>query len=328
MARPLRISYPNAFYHVTCRGNDRRAIFRDDHDRTRFLERLRSGLEIFSVRVHGYVLMSNHFHLIVETPKANLSEFMRQANISYTGYYNRRHRRIGHLYQGRFKAIVVDQDSYLLELSRYVHLNPIRIKPKAQRAETERIREISQYRWSSLPGYLDRKRKESWITYETVLGYVGGSRRKYAAFVQEGIRQGFATPWDDLLAQMVLGDRNFVEKLKGMKNAVIKGSAKDQPSYRRIQSVEAEAVLKQAADYFRLSEAELTKKRGQHRQERALVMELLHRYSGLKQRMIGERFGGLDEGLVSRDRRAIRAKIETEPKIRRWFHDLDTRLST
>src|SRR5882724_8554912 len=144
MARPLRILYPNAFYHVTCRGNDRRVIFRDDDDRTRFLERLRSAREIFSVRVHAYVLMSNHFHLIVETPKANLSEFMRQFNISYTGYYNRRHHRIGHLYQGRFKAIVVDKDSYLLELSRYVHLNPIRIKAEAQRSETERIREISQ----------------------------------------------------------------------------------------------------------------------------------------------------------------------------------------
>ncbi|MDH3445777.1 MAG: transposase, partial [Deltaproteobacteria bacterium] len=303
MARPLRISYPNAFYHVTCRGNDRRAIFRDDHDRTRFVERLRSAAEIFSGRVHAYVLMSNHFHLIVETPKANLSEFMRQFNISYTGYFNRRHRRAGHLYQGRFKAIVVDQDSYLLELSRYVHLNPIRIRSQAQRPEKERLREISRYRWSSLPGYLDRKRKESWLTYEAVLDYVGGSRKKYAAFVQDGIRDGFGTPWDDLLAQMVLGDGKFLAKLKGMKDAVIKGDAKDQPSYRMIQSVEAEAVLKQAADYFRLSEVELTKKRGRHRQERALVMELLHRYSGLKQRMIGERFGGLDEGLVSRDRR-------------------------
>jgi putative transposase len=114
MARPLRISYPNAFYHVTCRGNDQRAIFRDDYDRTRFLAQLESALEIFSVGLHAYVLMSNHFHIIVETPKANLSEFMRQFNISYTGYYNRRHGRVGHLYQGRFKAIVVDKDSYLL----------------------------------------------------------------------------------------------------------------------------------------------------------------------------------------------------------------------
>jgi len=126
---------------------------------------------------------------------------------------------------------------------------------------------------------------------------------------------------------MVLGDRNFVAKLKGMKNAVIKGNAKDQPPYRMIQSVDGEALIKRAAGYFRLDETDLTRKRGQHRQERAVVMELLHRYSGLKQRMIGERFGGLDEGLVSRDRRAIRQKIETEPKVRKWFQDL-VKLST
>lgn len=123
---------------------------------------------------------------------------------------------------------------------------------------------------------------------------------------------------------MVLGDQNFVEKLKGMK---IKGSPKDQPSCRRIQNIDPEALIKQAANYFRLGEADLTRKRGRHRQERALVMELLHRYSGLKQRMISERFGSLDEGLVSRDRSAIREKIETEPKVRKWFQDI-VKLST
>jgi REP element-mobilizing transposase RayT len=321
MARPLRISYPNAFYHVTCRGNDRRVIFRDDHDRIRFLAQLESALEIFSVRLHAYVLMSNHFHLIVETPKANLSEFMRQFNISYTGYYNRRHGRIGHLYQGRFKAIVVDKDSYLLELSRYVHLNPIRIKAKRQRSETEHIREVSRYRWSSLSGYLDGKKKALWMTYDAVLGYVGGSRQKYAAFVEEGIRRGFATPWEGLLAQMVLGNPDFLEKLKKMK---IKGSPKDQPPYRVIRSIEAEALIRQAARYFGLAEGDLTRRRGGHRQERALVMELLHRYSGLKQRMIGERFGNLNEGLVSRDCRAIRAKIKNDPKIQKWFQEIVT----
>ena len=108
----------------------------------------------------------------------------------------------------------------------------------------------------------------------------------------------------------------------------MKGNRKDQPSYRMIKSIEAEAVVKQVADYFRLSETELTKKRGRYRQQRALVMELLHRHSGLKQRVIGQRFGGLDEGLVSRDRRAIREKSETEPRIRKWFRDLNVRLST
>jgi putative transposase len=271
------------------------------------------------VGLHAYVLMSNHFHLIVETPKANLSEFMRQFNISYTGYYNRRHGRVGHLYQGRFKAIVVDKDSYLLELSRYVHLNPIRIKAKTQQSEAGRIREVSRYRWSSLPGYLDGKKKASWMTYDAVLGYVGGSRQRYAAFVEEGIRQGFATPWEGLLAQTVLGNPDFVQKLKKMK---IKGSPRDQPSYRMIRNIEVEELIKQAARYFRLAEADLIRKRGRHRQERALVMELLHRYSGLKQRMIGERFGNLDEGLVSRDCRAIRAKIKNDPKIQRWFREI------
>jgi putative transposase len=197
---------------TAARGSVRAALL--VFGRQKALNELPQTLPLAAVRVHAYVLMSNHFHLIIQTPKANLSEFMRQFNISYTGYYNRRHRRSVHLYQGRFKAVVVDKDSYLLELSRYVHLNPVRIKAKAQRPESERIREISRYRWSSLPGYLEGKRKASWVTYEVVLGYVGGSRQKYAGFVQDGIREGFPTPWEDLRAQMVLGDRDFVKKAK------------------------------------------------------------------------------------------------------------------
>ena len=150
MARPLRISYPHAYYHVTCRGNDRRAIFRDDRDRTLFLEKLRVSIEIYDVKLHAYVLMGNHFHFIAETPKANLSEFMRHFNIAYTGWYNRRHRRVGHLYQGRYKAVLVEKDSYLLELSRYVHLNPVRIMPWKGRTGREQLRFLEQYRWSSL----------------------------------------------------------------------------------------------------------------------------------------------------------------------------------
>src|SRR5919106_2501983 len=128
MARPLRINYPGAFYHVTCRGNERKHIFADDRDRSAFLDKLKTSVGIYQVRVHAYVLMSNHFHFIVETLKGNLSEFMRHFNVSYTAAYNRRHQRIGHLYQGRFKAILIDADSYLLELSRYVHLNPVRLR--------------------------------------------------------------------------------------------------------------------------------------------------------------------------------------------------------
>src|SRR5437016_13111861 len=131
-------------------GNDGRAIIRDDHDRALFLEKLKVSIEIYGVKLHAYVLMSNHFHFIAETPKANLSEFMRHFNIGYTGGYNRRHRRVGHLYQGRYKAILVEGDIYLLELSRYLHLNPIRIKPHKGKGFAEQRRVLEKYRWSSL----------------------------------------------------------------------------------------------------------------------------------------------------------------------------------
>ena len=125
MFKDVWMAHPNAYYHVSCRGNDRRAIFKDDRDRNAFLEKLRTSLEVYRVKLHAYVLMNDYFHLLAETPKANLAEFMRHFNVSYRGAYNRRHRRVGHLYQRRYKAILIEKDSYLLELSRYVHLNPV-----------------------------------------------------------------------------------------------------------------------------------------------------------------------------------------------------------
>ena len=118
MARPLRIEYPGAWYHVTCRGNERSTIYRDDKDKRRFLKALGESVEAFNVEVHCYTLMGNHFHFLLKTPGANLSRFMQRFNTAYITYYNLRHHRSGHLYQGRFKAILVEADEYLLELSR------------------------------------------------------------------------------------------------------------------------------------------------------------------------------------------------------------------
>jgi len=126
MARPLRIQYPGAFYHITCRGNERKEIFLDDKDRNRFLALLTESLETYQVILYAYILMINHFHLLVQTKRANLSEFMRCFNICYTGWFNYRHHRCGHLYQGRYKAFLIDADNYLLEVSRYLHLNSVR----------------------------------------------------------------------------------------------------------------------------------------------------------------------------------------------------------
>ena len=128
MARPLRIEYDGALYHITSRGNERKAIFRDDEDRVGFLEALQKVNERFNWICHAYCLMNNHYHLVVETPDGNLSKGMRQLNGVYTQYFNRKHHRVGHIFQGRYKSILIEKESYLLEVSRYVVLNPVRAK--------------------------------------------------------------------------------------------------------------------------------------------------------------------------------------------------------
>jgi putative transposase len=326
MARPLRIFYPNAVYHVTCRGNERKNIFRDDHDRRLFLEKLKTSIEIYGVKVQAYVLMSNHFHLIVETPKANLSDFMRHFNIAYTGAYNRRHKRVGHLYQGRYKAILVDKDSYLLELSRYLHLNPVRIKSSRERSYQEQIRTLERYIWSSLGGYIDTKKKVPWITYDQVLNQVGGSRTKYKEFVKEGMKTGYRTPWDKVEGQMVLGDKRFLQKLKGKWEKA--ASRREQPSARAFSAVDSEAVIGAASAYFKIAIDELIKKRTRYRDERSVVMNLMYRLSAISQAEIGRTLGGLDYTAVSRERKRLRDKIAVDQKLRRAMENLETKLDT
>ena len=151
MARALRIQYPGAFYHVTCQGNERRDIFLSKEDQKVFLEKLGLSSDIYNIPILAYVLMTNHFHLLLTTPDGNLSEFMRHFNISYTAYFNTRHHRVGHLYQGRYKSYLVDADNYLLEVSRYIHLNPVRIKALTKKSPKERWDALMTYKASSLP---------------------------------------------------------------------------------------------------------------------------------------------------------------------------------
>ena len=174
MARPLRIQYSGAVYHVTCRGNERKEIFKDDRDRKTFLEILAYSSKIYNIKIFSYMLMENHFHLLIETPLGNLGEFMRHFNITYTGYYNRRHNRTGHLYQGRYKSILVDKESYLSVLSRYIHLNPVRIQAMEKNTDEEKIQHLRNYTWSSLPGYINKGKREQFLDYAMVLEEYGG----------------------------------------------------------------------------------------------------------------------------------------------------------
>jgi REP-associated tyrosine transposase len=207
MARPLRIEYRGALYHVTTRGDRQEAIFEDDQDRRAFLNVLGEVISRYRWRCHAYCLMGNHYHLMIETPEGNLTKGMRQLNGVFTQWSNRRHNRSGHLFQGRYKAILVDRESYFLELARYIVLNPVR---------AAMVKHPRQWVWSSYGAMIGKTATPEWLTIDDLLAEFGkrraGARRKYEEFLLEGM--GAETIWKDLKGQIYLGDDDFVEQMR------------------------------------------------------------------------------------------------------------------
>lgn len=207
MARPLRIEFSGALYHVTSRGDRREAIFEDDADRETFLEILGQVIEGWNWLCHAYCLMTNHYHLVIETPDANLSKGMRQLNGVYTQASNRRHQRSGHLFQGRYKAILVDTDAYLLELTRYVVLNPLR---------AGMVENPGEWCWSSYRAMIGETPFPAWLATDGLLMQFSRSRstaqKRYAQFVADGV--DWESIWKDLNRQIFLGDDRFVARMQ------------------------------------------------------------------------------------------------------------------
>ena len=207
MARPLRIEFPGAIYHITSRGNAHLPIFEDDYDRKQFLSTIKEVIKRYNWLCHAYCLMDNHYHLLMETVDGNLSLGMRHLNGVYTQRFNRRHHSVGHIFQGRFKAILVEQDSYLLELCRYVVLNPVR---------AGMVKHPGNYQWSSYKGTSGLVKTVSFLTVDWILGQFGKIRQEaqkgYRRFVQVGMKEH--NPWEELKAQCVLGSHEFIDKLK------------------------------------------------------------------------------------------------------------------
>lgn len=205
MSRPLRLEFAGALYHVTSRGDRREAIYEDDEDRRRFVELLGQVAGQFNWVFHAWCLMGNHYHLVIETPDGNLSKGMRQLNGVYTQDSNRRHGRVGHLFQGRYKAILVDRDSYLLELARYVVLNPVR---------ANLVAEPGAWAWSSYRAMIGAEEAPGWLATDGLLAAFDSRRaeavRRYIAFVAAGI--GADSIWKHLSSQVFLGDEAFVAR--------------------------------------------------------------------------------------------------------------------
>jgi len=313
MARPLRIQYEDACYHVTCRGNARENIFAGDADRENFLDLLARSGEIYQVEVLAFVLMANHFHLIVRTPMANLQEFMRHFNISYTSYFNYTHGRVGHLYQGRYKSFLIDADSYLMEVSRYVHLNPVRVKKYASLPIQDLREALRIYPWSSYPGYIRKKDRYPWLSRDDLLACFGGDdskgRRAYARFVESGLVGELSNPLAKGKGHGIIGDEAFIKKITD--RFLTPNSKRELPAVKTMErhvnparildAVAAETDTPQAVFFAR-------RFRGV---ARGMAMELLYRHGGLTQREIGDLIG-VDYSTVSVVRKRFRRMMEQD----------------
>ena len=209
MARPLRIEYPGAFYHVMHRGNAGSDIFKSIRDREKFLEYIGKAVERYDIKVHTYCLMTNHYHLLIETPHPNLSQAIKWINVGYVAYFNRKRRRSGHLFQGRFKAVVVDADEYLKSLSRYIHLNPVRARM---------IEHCKDYPWSSYPVFGGYKKAPEWLETDWLLSLFGQNRKKamerYREFVESMQNEKIENPSKDIVSGIILGGTDFIHWIK------------------------------------------------------------------------------------------------------------------
>ena len=325
MARPLRVQYLGAVYHITCRGNERRAIFKEDNDRQAFLDILANSLNIYTVKLFSYVLMENHFHMLVETPLGNLGAFMRHFNITYTSYYNRKYNRPGHLYQGRYKSILVDKESYLSVLSRYIHLNPVRIQEMEKKNRGEMVKYLKKYPWSSLPGYLDEINREEFIDYSIVLEEFGGDnekgRRAYKERILADISDGLEIK-SEIIGQSILGNDRFIKWAKG--TLLKRKRDRECPALTQLRRYRAKEEIIAAI------EKELGRKVEQIKREkgsvRQIVMDLLYRAGGLTGIEIGEILG-VDYSTVSQGRKRLREKIKQNRKLKLLIDRIEHTLS-
>lgn len=283
MARPLRIEYPGAWYHVMNRGSGRRRIFKTDEQRQYFLELLADTTDRFQAEWHAYCLLDNHYHLMLRTPEGNLQRIMRHTNGLYTQFFNRRERRDGALFRGRYKAILVDAEAYWLHLSRYIHRNPL---------EARMVKQLERYPWSSYRCYIGKANAPSWLTTHYILGAIGQRRRyaRYQAFVAGDTDDVLSAFYEAGRQQPILGDKPFRQRvLEGRAPSV------DIPELTKaIPRPDLQTIVNVVSRYYEVEEAVIWRSargRGVVSPARSVVMYLCQRVGDLRLSEIANLFG-------------------------------------
>jgi putative transposase len=311
MARPLRIEFEGALYHLLARGNARQRIFQGEADRERFLALLGESLGRFGVSLHGFVLMPNHFHLLAQTHRGNLSRWMHWLMVAYTVYSNRRHDRSGHLFQGRYKSFLVEEGDYLLSLSRYLHLNPVRGLGLGRGDPMERRKRLRSFGWSSYRGYAGLAAQWPFVEENLVLDEFGDRNRAprlaYRRFVEEGLSREVVNPFEAVQWQSVLGSESFVQKVRDRVRGGGRKATREMTSLRRAaRAVAPEEVLQKVARKYGVTLEQLGRKGPRGLVAKGVAMWMLWELSGLRLREIGERFDGMDYAAVAQRIRRTR----------------------
>ncbi len=314
MPRAPRINFPDAVYHVTSRGNGRARIFLDDEDRLRFLRQLQDNLQTHAVMLYALVLMDNHFHLLLRTPRANLSQFMQRLNTSYALYARYKHRKPGHQFEARFKAKLVQEESYLLAVTRYIHLNPIKVGRCRRLSKAERVRRLEAYPWSSYPGYVAKRGAQGFVCYDVLREYgptLASARRHYRAYVRASVMQ------DDqpLLAAMrasryAIGDNAFMEEAANRLEERRTGRVQDKDLALPAAVVDIETVDACVARHYHMDAAELAAHGHRAGAAKSVAVELACRLTGLTGRAVGMHYGGIGASAVSN----IRSRVRQSPE--------------
>lgn len=299
MARPLRVQYPGACYHVTSRGNEQKAIFKSRKDREKFLSYLESAVVRYGAVIHVWCLMDNHYHLFLETPSGNLSQIMRHLNGAYTTYFNVKRNRVGHLFQGRYKAILVEADQYAAELSRYIHLNPVRAGV---------VDAPEGYLWSSYRSYIGRHEPPAWLKTEFILGFFAGetaeAKQKYREFVEELLGSEYHSPLQATVASSLLGTPQFINKISE-RHVGEKGNDRNVPALRElIQRPSIDEILQS-----------ITANLAGEKLLRNISIYCCRKYSGAKLKEIGDRFG-ISDAAVSQASRRLELQAETDSRVK------------
>jgi REP element-mobilizing transposase RayT len=311
MARPLRITFPGAFYHITSRGNERKNIFKSKRDREKFLEYLESSTQRYIAVIHAYCLLDNHYHLLLETPSGNLSQIMRHINGAYTTYFNVKRKRSGHLFQGRYKAILVDADEYAKELSRYIHLNPVRAKM---------VEAPDDYVWSSYQYYIGRKKPPEWLTRDLILGYfnekVSTAQQGYHEFVSELVNKKYDSPLNDTTSSTLLGSPDFIASIKE-KYLAGKNPDKEIPALQELHEKISIQQISALVDTVLGDEPALS---------RNVKLYLSRKYTGERLKNIGGHFG-IGESGVSQATSRMTRKMANNKKLKGMVNKIEKELN-